>query len=65
MLSAVAAKGLGALFKIPLTNILGGIGMSYFSSAYSLFMPIYALTVTGLTAAVAGMTAKSAARYKN
>lgn len=62
MLSAVAAKGLGALFKIPLTNILGGIGMSYFSSAYSLFMPIYALTVTGLTAAVAGMTAKSAAR---
>ena len=49
MLSAVAAKGLGALFKIPLTNILGGIGMSYFSSAYSLFMPIYALTVTGLT----------------
>ena len=35
MLSAVAAKGLGALFKIPLTNILGGIGMSYFSSANS------------------------------
>ena len=61
MLSAVAAKALGALFKIPLTNILGGIGMSYFSSAYSLFMPVYALTVTGLTAAVAGMTAKYAA----
>ncbi|MDE7225746.1 MAG: polysaccharide biosynthesis C-terminal domain-containing protein [Ruminococcus sp.] len=61
MLSAVTAKVLGALFKIPLTNILGGVGMSYFSCAYSLFMPVYALTVTGLSSAVARMTAKSAA----
>ena len=61
MISAAVAKVLGALFKIPLTNILGGVGMSYFSCAYSLFMPIYALTVTGLSSAVARMTAKSAA----
>ena len=46
MISAVAAKVMGAFFKIPLTNILGGVGMSYFSCAYSLFMPVYALTVT-------------------
>ena len=61
MLSAVTAKILGALFKIPLTNILGGIGMSYFSSAYSLFMPVYALSVTGLSSAVARMTAQNVA----
>lgn len=61
MLSAVIAKALGALFKIPLTNILGGVGMSYFSTAYSLFMPVYALTVTGLSSAVARMTAQSLA----
>lgn len=61
MLSAVAAKILGALFKIPLTNILGGVGMSYFSCAYSLFMPVYALTVTGVSSAVARMTAQSMA----
>jgi len=61
MISAVITKLLGALFKIPLTNMLGGVGMSYFSCAYSLFMPIYALTVTGLSAAVARMTAQSAA----
>jgi stage V sporulation protein B len=67
MLSAVAAKLLGALFKIPLTNMLGGVGMSYFSCAYSLFMPVYALTVTGLSSAVARMTAGSAAfgMYEN
>lgn len=41
--------------------------MSYFSCAYSLFMPIYALTVTGLSSSVARMTAKSMAlgMYKN
>ncbi len=61
MVSAVVAKALGALFKIPLTNMLGGVGMSYFSCAYSLFMPVYALTVTGLSSAVARMTAKSMA----
>ena len=61
MLSAAAAKVLGALFKIPLTNILGGVGLSYFSCAYSLFMPIYALTVTGISSAAARLTAQSAA----
>lgn len=67
MLSAAAAKVLGALFKIPLTNILGGVGMSYFSCAYSLFMPIYALTVTGISSAAARLTAQSAAlgMYEN
>lgn len=67
MASAAAAKVLGAVFKIPLTNMLGGVGMSYFSCAYSLFMPVYALTVTGLTAAVARMTAQSTAlgMYEN
>lgn len=61
MASAIVAKILGAVFKIPLTNLLGGVGMSYFSCAYSLFMPIYALAVTGLSTAVAAMTAKSLA----
>lgn len=61
MASAVVAKAFGAFFKIPLTNMLGGVGMSYFSCAYSLFMPVYALTVTGLSSAVARMTARSLA----
>lgn len=67
MVSAVTAKIFGALFKIPLTNLLGGVGMSYFSCAYSLFMPVYALAVTGLSTAVATMTAKSLAlgMYEN
>ncbi len=62
MASAAAAKILGALFKVPLTNILGGTGMGYFSCAYGLFLPIYSLSVTGLTAAVAKNTAEEAAK---
>ena len=67
MISAAAAKALGALFRIPLTNMLGGVGMSYFSCAYSIFMPVYALTVTGLSAAIARVTARCAALglYRN
>lgn len=61
MASAIAAKVLGAVFKIPLTNMIGGVGMGYFSSAYSLFMPVYALIVTGITSAVAKLVASSAA----
>lgn len=62
MVSAAAAKVLGALFKIPLTNQLGGTGMGYFSCAYGLFLPIYAMSVTGLSAAVAKNTAEEAAK---
>lgn len=57
MISAVLVKLIGALFKIPLANILGGTGMGYFSAAYSIFMPVYAISVTGLPTAVAKCTA--------
>ena len=59
--SALAAKLLGALFRIPLTNLLGGTGMGYFSCAYGLFLPLYAVFVTGLSTAVARCTATCAA----
>ncbi len=65
--SAVAAKLTGALFRIPLANLLGGTGMGYFSSAYGIFMTIYAVSVTGLPAAVAKLASENAAlgRFSN
>lgn len=65
--SAVIAKTVGALFKIPLTNMLGGTGMSYFSCAYGLFLPVYAITANGLTTDVAKLTAENCVfrNYKN
>ena len=55
-------KIIGALFKIPLANILGGVGMSYFVSAYDIFTPLYSLTVTGLGIALSRMVSERAAR---
>lgn len=67
ILSALAAKLTGALFRIPLANMLGGTGMGYFSSAYGIFMTVYAVSVTGLPAAVAKLTAEKSAleRYSD
>ncbi len=67
ILSAVIVKIIGALFRIPLANMLGGTGMGYFSCAYGIFMIIYAVSVTGLPTAVAKLTAESMAleQYKD
>ena len=62
MLSAALAKLLGAGFRIPLTAMLGGSGMGYFSCAYGLFLPVFALSVTGMNTAAAALTAQALAR---
>lgn len=67
VISVIISKIIGLLFKIPLANILGGTGMGYFSCAYAIFMPVYAISVTGLPAAVSRMVAENMAfeRYAN
>ena len=64
-LSAVFAKLCGAMFKLPLTAVLGGTGMGYFSCAYGLFLPIYAVLVTGLSTAVARPVADFTGKKKS
>lgn len=58
----LAATGLvkliGALFKIPLTNLLGGEGMGYFSTAYGLFNPMYAVSVAGFPVALSKLVSQ-------
>lgn len=67
MVSMIIVKVIGAVFKIPLTNVLDATGMAYFNSSYQLFTTIYALTVTGLASAVARMVAACATkgRYRD
>lgn len=56
--SMIIVKLFGALFKIPLGNILDGDGMGYFSTAYSIFTMIYSFSTAGLPAAIAKMVAE-------
>lgn len=64
IVSVIIVKIIGAMFKIPLTNMLGGTGMGYFSSAYGLFMPVYAFFVTGMSTAAAKQVAEYSAMGK-
>ena len=54
-------KIVGALLKIPLTNMIGGTGMGYFSTAYSFFKPVYTVLAAGLPVVITRMTAQSTA----
>ena len=54
-------KVLGLIYKVPLANILGGTGMGYFSAAFSLFTPVFALAAAGICPAMAKLTAEKAA----
>ena len=56
--SMLIVKLFGALFKIPLGNILDGDGMGYFSTSYSIFTMIYSFSTAGLPAAIAKMVAE-------
>ncbi len=57
----------GAAFKIPLSYILGGVGMGYFSTAYTMYSPIHALATAGLPIAISRMVSGYMAqqRYKD
>lgn len=55
MLSVLVVKIIGALFKIPLTAMLGGVGMGYFMTAYGLWGPMYSLSAAGFAVAVSKM----------
>lgn len=54
-------KIVGAVLKIPLTNMIGGTGMGYFSTAYSFFNPVYTVLAAGLPVVITRMTAQSTA----
>lgn len=66
MFAVVLVKLIGALFKMPLTDMLGAAGRGYFSSAYEVYTPIFAISMAGLPVAVSRMVAENVAlnRYR-
>lgn len=64
VVGTIIVKIIGAVYKIPITNLLGGTGFGYFNTAYNLFNPIYALAVAGLPVAVARMVSENMAKKR-
>ena len=59
MIASLVEKILGVIFKIPLYNVLGNVGMGYFNAAYSIFSTFYTISLTGFPIAVSIMISKS------
>ncbi len=57
--STIVVKLIGALYKIPLTELFGGVGRGYFNSAYNIYTPIYAISMAGLPVAVSRLVSES------
>lgn len=57
--ATLIVKVIGAIYKIPLTALIGEVGRGYFSSAYEIYTPIYAISMAGLPVAVSKMVSES------
>lgn len=59
VVATIITKILGALYKIPLGNILGDEGFAHFNVAYNLYNVLLALSTAGLPIAVARLISES------
>ncbi|MBE6688464.1 MAG: polysaccharide biosynthesis protein [Ruminococcaceae bacterium] len=62
MASNIIVKLLGAIFKIPLRNLVGVDAMAYFNSAYSFYVLFYMISTAGLPVAISRMVAAANAK---
>ncbi len=63
-LSGFLSKLCGAVFRIPLTNLVGAEAMGYFGSAYSIYNFLLALATAGIPTGISTMVARSIAKKK-
>lgn len=61
LVSGIIVKLLGALFKIPLTNLIGDSGMGLFSFAMQFFTLLFVITASGLPIAVSHLVSEAIA----
>ena len=58
-IATVVVKLIGAIYKIPLTNLIGAEGYGYFTGAYAVYTPLYAISMAGLPVAVAALVSQN------
>ena len=62
MIANLLVKVFGAVFKIPLTNIIGVEAMAYFNTAYGFYVIFYMISTAGLPVAVSKLVSAAEAR---
>lgn len=66
-IAGLIVKVLGAFFRIPLTNWIGGVGMSYYGFAYTIYGALLVLATAGIPIAISRLVSENIAKkqYKN
>ncbi len=57
-------KVIGAIYKIPLANLIGTVGMNYYNDAYQIYSLLYVLSTAGVPVAIAKMVSESIVRRR-
>ncbi|MBE7052302.1 MAG: polysaccharide biosynthesis protein [Ruminococcaceae bacterium] len=65
LIANALVKVIGAVFKIPLTYILGEEGMGYFSTSYQMYTWMFIIATAGLPVAISKMVSESSARDRH
>lgn len=58
VITSLCVKIIGAVYKIPLTAYIGAVGRGYFAAAYTVCLPIHALTMGCLPVALSRLVSK-------
>lgn len=56
--SHIIVKIIGALFRIPLANLIGAEGMAIYQSAYSIYLVLFVISTAGLPVAISKMVSE-------
>ena len=62
LIANAVVKVIGAIFKIPLTYILGEEGMGYFSTSYQMYTWMFIVATAGLPVAISKMVSEADAK---
>ena len=59
------AKVIGALYRIPLTNLIGGKGLGLYQLIYPIYCLLLTVSATGIPSSIAKLTAERIAQGKD
>lgn len=60
--AGIVSKVFGAIFRIPLTNMIGAEGQSYYSAAYPVYQLLYTIATAGFPVAISRMVSERIAQ---
>ncbi|MBQ8503651.1 MAG: polysaccharide biosynthesis protein [Clostridia bacterium] len=58
-IATIIVKLIGAVYKLPITNLIGTEGYGYFNGAYAVYTPVYAVSMAGLPVAVSKLVSQN------